>query len=246
MTDDDFDLSLSPVRKPVAPKQGRRANAAGAFAAADNENENFTNSLKARRRKSDDIFDDEDELQNSISTGRRKMGTGPPPQGRRTGGWADENSRIKSAFPTAAASTRQLRDDGDDDIPVIPDLDEVQDEDMVLQVADAPSVAVNRVATYKELDNDLLKHAAFATLDGDIDLKLLTRGMAPEVAIKELDELWTWDVLFAQVGGQLQKEWYPDEDHETEQSKDNPGDSPDKKKSYGAERPYTAFNRFPV
>jgi len=37
-------------------------------------------------------------------------------------------------------------------------------------VADAPSVAVNRVATYKELDSDLLKNVAFATLD-DIDLR---------------------------------------------------------------------------
>ena len=37
-------------------------------------------------------------------------------------------------------------------------------------MADAPSVAVNRVATYKELDSDLLKNVAFATLD-DIDLR---------------------------------------------------------------------------
>ena len=30
-------------------------------------------------------------------------------------------------------------------------------QDLAVTVADAPSVAVNRVATYKELDNDLLK-----------------------------------------------------------------------------------------
>ena len=52
------------------------------------------------------------------------------------------------------------------------------------QIADAPSVAVNRVDTYKELDNDVLKHVAYATLD-DIDLRLLTRCMAPEQALKE-------------------------------------------------------------
>jgi hypothetical protein len=40
------------------------------------------------------------------------------------------------------------------------------------------------VDTYKELDNDLLKHVAYATLD-DIDLRLLTRCMAPEQALRE-------------------------------------------------------------
>ena len=50
-----------------------------------------------------------------------------------------------------------------------------QDEDMALRVAEAPSVAVNRVATYRELDSDLLRHVAFATID-DIDLRLLTKG----------------------------------------------------------------------
>jgi len=54
----------------------------------------------------------------------------------------------------------------------------------ILQIADAPNIAVNRVDTYKELDNDLLKHVAYATLD-DIDLRLLTRCMAPEQALKE-------------------------------------------------------------
>ena len=47
---------------------------------------------------------------------------------------------------------------------------QVEQEDFALTVADAPSVAVNRVATYTELDNDLFKHAAFATLE-EIDLR---------------------------------------------------------------------------
>ena len=59
-----------------------------------------------------------------------------------------------------------------DEDPIIPDLDDVEQEDFALTVADAPSVAVHRVATYKELDNDLFKHAAFATLE-EIDLRLV-------------------------------------------------------------------------
>ena len=50
------------------------------------------------------------------------------------------------------------------DIPVIPDLDDVQEEDMATQIAAPPSVQVNRVATYRELDNDLLKHSQLLTL----------------------------------------------------------------------------------
>ena len=53
----------------------------------------------------------------------------------------------------------------------------LEDEDMALRVAEAPSVAVNRVATYRELDSDLLRHVAFATID-DIDLRLLTKGQS--------------------------------------------------------------------
>ena len=86
------------------------------------------------------------------------------------------------------------------------------------------------------MDNDLLKHVAFATLD-DIDLKLLTKRMAPESALKEADEAWNWDVVFAEVSGDLQKEWYPEE---------LTPEAPVGTAEQGQNRPYTAFNRFPV
>lgn len=88
------------------------------------------------------------------------------------------------------------------------------------------------MATFRELDNDLLKHVAFATMD-DIDLKLLTKGLTPEQKLKEIDEPWTWDVLFAEVTGDLQKEWFPEQEEQEKAAAAN-------------ERPYTAFNRFPV
>lgn len=58
------------------------------------------------------------------------------------------------------------------------------------------SVAVNRVATFKELDTDLLRHAAFSTLD-DIDLRLLTSCLAPESEVREVSVYlpsypWIW------------------------------------------------------
>ena len=79
---------------------------------------------------------DEDELfLDGPSHGR---GTAPP-RGRRTGGWAEERSktaksvRIQSAVQIAGGFGPSGLSD-DDDMPVIPDLDEVQEEDMTMQV----------------------------------------------------------------------------------------------------------------
>ncbi|RXG54522.1 Intraflagellar transport protein 43-like protein [Armadillidium vulgare] len=78
------------------------------------------------------------------------------------------------------------------------------------------SVQVNRVATFKELDSDLLRHAAFSTLD-DIDLRLLTSALYNEAEVREPDVEWRWDPLFAEVTSELVNEW---EDEETESGKE--------------------------
>ncbi|CDR00972.1 unnamed protein product, partial [Oncorhynchus mykiss] len=57
-----------------------------------------------------------------------------------------------------------------------------------MQVAAPPSIQVNRVMTYRDLDNDLMKYSAFQTLDGEIDLKLLTKVLAPEQEVREVSE----------------------------------------------------------
>ncbi|KAH0520977.1 Intraflagellar transport protein 43-like protein [Microtus ochrogaster] len=93
------------------------------------------------------------------------------------------------------------------DIPVIPDLEDVQEEDFVLQVASPPSIQVNRVMTYRDLDNDLMKYSAFQTLDGEIDLKLLTKVLAPEHEVREDDVGWDWDHLYTEVSSELLTEW---------------------------------------
>ncbi|XP_054057110.1 intraflagellar transport protein 43 homolog isoform X3 [Rissa tridactyla] len=100
----------------------------------------------------------------------------------------------------------EASDDGGD-IPVIPDLEEVQEEDLAMQVAAPPSVQVNRVLTYHDLDKDLMKYAAFQTLDGEVDLKLLTKVLAPEHELREDDVSWNWDHVFTEVSSELVTEW---------------------------------------
>ncbi|XP_067137772.1 intraflagellar transport protein 43 homolog [Centruroides vittatus] len=189
----DFDLDSPPKKAP--PRLGRRS-----------ENTNNQSPLRASS------FDLESPPSGKLSPNK----SGPPkvpPRSRKTGGWAEDppSSAMRwlrrSARPnTNANNTKQETkteiDDSDSEIPVIPDLDEVKDEDFVSQIAQAPSVAVNRVATYQELDNDLLKHAAFNTLDG-IDLRLLTKCLAPENDIKEEVVACTWDIIFADISSEL-------------------------------------------
>ncbi|XP_075386891.1 intraflagellar transport protein 43 homolog [Tenrec ecaudatus] len=142
-------------------------------------------------------------------------GEAPPPKPpRRQGGWADDSMKAskfgKKALEEEDHRLRQQSLDGSDDggdIPVIPDLEEVQEEDFVLQVAAPPSIQVNRVMTYRDLDNDLLKFSSFQNLDGEVDLKLLTRVLAPEHEIREDDVGWDWGHLYTEVSSELLTEW---------------------------------------
>jgi len=221
-----MNLSLSPVRK-SAPRQGRRA------VMSQDSNDNMDSPPLAGSPTKGRL--DSADISLANDSGARQSRKSAPP--RREGGWADENSRPPPMGDEVTLSNDRnlMKDDNsDEDVPVIPDLEEVEQETLATRVAEAPSVAVNRVATYKELDSDLFKHAAFSTLD-DIDLRLLTRCMAPESAVKEADEPWNWDVLFTDVSSTLTAEWFPEADKDIGESKSSVKD-----------RPYTAFNRFPV
>ena len=152
---DDFTFADSPIKRSSGAKQGRRA------ALHEEESDGLSSSPLRTRPKTGDILLLEEEP-------TRPRASAPA---RRTGGWG-ENDRArtaKSILARAGPGTAQHFSDSEEE-PVIPDLEEVEQEDFALKVADAPNVAMNRVATYKELDNDLFKHAAFATLE-EIDLR---------------------------------------------------------------------------
>ncbi|KAM9841962.1 intraflagellar transport protein 43 homolog [Aulostomus maculatus] len=192
--DDSLQLGETGAVKNVA-KSGRRARPAA-------EQSSFEDGRYVRK--------------SSTST---SLGEGPPPKpARRQGGWAEDSSGSGSAKSSRRHAAEDLEDrrlrpqtpqgsDDEGDIPVIPDLDEVQEEDLTMQVAAPPSVQVNRVMTYRDLDNDLKYYSAFQTLDGEIDLKLLTKVLAPEHEVKEEDVSWDWDHLFTEVSSELLMEW---------------------------------------
>ena len=104
------------------------------------------------------------------------------------------------------ASKARRIDNDLDNIPIIPDLEEVREEDFTSQVAEAPNVSMTRVTAFKQLEKELLQHSALHLLDGEIDLKVLTSVLAPEKEIQELDFEWRWDGLFAQVSAEISSE----------------------------------------
>ncbi|ELT99200.1 hypothetical protein CAPTEDRAFT_18761 [Capitella teleta] len=158
---------------------------------------------------------------------------GPPKPSRRMSGWASETAPLSSRrrtgdedfeelmpfeegyFESRTLPSERLRphspekaeSDGGQDIPTIPDLEDQGEDDLTAQVAMAPNVVVNRVATYRELDNDLLRHAAFLTLDNEIDLKILSKGLSAEADVQDPDVVWEWDRLFTEVTSELLTDW---------------------------------------
>lgn len=198
---DDFDFGESKAGTKGAAKTGRRAQQSKPLNPPDAPDfeasvENSPQMTKARRPVRQEESDE-------------------PPKPSRVSGWGEDNPRksrkLGEGFENFEDSkTERLRprtpeddNDSDTDIPVIPDLEEQQDDDIQVKVAIAPNVAVNRVATYRELDNDLLRQAAFTTLDNDIDLKLLTKNLSTEADLIEEDKPWDWDRLFTEVTSEL-------------------------------------------
>ncbi|KAK7152437.1 hypothetical protein R3I93_010604 [Phoxinus phoxinus] len=181
-----------------------------------------------RARQAAEMMNTEDSRQRKSSSSLSSVTEGPPPKpARRQGGWAEESAGTGSAKSGRRQAAEELEDrrlrpqtpegsDTESDIPVIPDLEEVQEEDLTMQIAAPPSIQVNRVMTYRDLDNDLMKYSAFQTLDGEIDLKLLTKVLAPEQEVREEDVAWDWDHLFTEVSSELQTEW--DQEEREEQS----------------------------
>lgn len=126
------------------------------------------------------------------------------------GGWSEGAAQAEDPRLRDTTSTTEL-----EVMSTIPVLEELAEEDMSFQVAEAPNVQVNRVTTIRELDQELHKHSALMTLDNKIDLKILARVLSAEKAVKEDDKPWHWDRLFTEVASELNSEWEtlnPDKD----------------------------------
>ncbi|KAJ3023314.1 Intraflagellar transport protein 43 [Thoreauomyces humboldtii] len=91
---------------------------------------------------------------------------------------------------------------------IIPDLEDVQDDEMLVTVAAAPAIKVNRFRTMHELDGELLASTGQLieppTSLAGIDVSLLvSMALNPPDQLAEPDVPWDWDVTFTEVTSNL-------------------------------------------
>nr|CAH7729242.1 unnamed protein product [Callosobruchus chinensis] len=169
--DEEVDILSS---KKSAPKQGRRAS---------------------RTLLSEEAGELEDNANDDIAT------SAEPFKMRKTAVWSEDlpkSSRGKSG--TNIIELERFQADNskeEDDIPVIPDIDELQDD--LLNLPDVkPVVSVDK-STYKEIDTEFGKfqteQVSFGNI-GDIDLSFLTSQLFPEKEVQVPNEVWTLDSLY--------------------------------------------------
>ena len=114
--------------------------------------------------------------------------------------WNNLESFDEDAIGSSKIRTAQslYLDDEDEEIPVIPDIEELQDQDFIQQTAEAPNVEYNRIDNIEELDKKVLKTLFLSSAD-NIDLSILADYCLPKDKVRENDVTWTWDSLITDV-----------------------------------------------
>ncbi|XP_018565200.1 intraflagellar transport protein 43 homolog [Anoplophora glabripennis] len=125
-----------------------------------------------------------------------------PVRTRKMGVWSEEASKYSkgkngSNIIELERFQNEKIQESDDDIPVIPDIDDLQDDPLNLPDV-KPIISVDK-STYKELDNNFgnlqSEQVNFGNL-GDIDLSFLTSKLYPEKDVQPCTEVWTMESLF--------------------------------------------------
>ncbi|KAH8293069.1 hypothetical protein KR044_000489 [Drosophila immigrans] len=136
----------------------------------------------------------------TASTYNNEFDSSRPPIRRVSGGWADSGLKgLNERFQITKSATSTIPTD---DIPIIPDLDDVRDDIFLNEVVEHPSASNSHEVTFKELSSDLLSQNAFSAIE-DVDLSILTRSLQIQEGLDEPDELWEWEKLFTEVTAQI-------------------------------------------
>ena len=142
---------------------------------------------------------------------RRKRGD-QSPQGGGGGGWMsapakqvynnDENDAgsIPSLNETIVAGNKDkhFNDNDDDEILIIPDLDEEGGADADQRVAHAPRNITRRIPTLSELESEAVAAIPTSDIEG-LDLTCLQSTLVPLELIKEEDITWTFETLLSEA-----------------------------------------------
>lgn len=134
-----------------------------------------------------------------------------------SGGWGfdGDGTQPKIKVPT---QEKHFKEDDDEVIPLIPDLEEEADEDITRQVA-APPVAATfqpqKVPNLRDLDNEVYGNEKSQQPGGSglstspeegVDLSILLQVLCPQKSLIEEDVVWDHDQLFHEVTSYVTKE----------------------------------------
>mmetsp|Transcript_663 Transcript_663/g.1242 ORF Transcript_663/g.1242 Transcript_663/m.1242 type:complete len:224 (+) Transcript_663:3-674(+) len=166
-----------------------------------------------RRRRDKEVVEDDDgppPEEMTKKTGGWGMGgdTGAAAaakHGRRQGGSTTQGvTEFSPDTDTAPAPRGQRQIEDDDDVPVIPDLEEVEEEDITRQVADAPVARPVGLPTDSDLDKGKGQLPP-ANVDG-INLTVLYDCLIAPDALTEKDEYWDPDTMLSELKAEIQAE----------------------------------------
>ncbi|KAI9585476.1 intraflagellar transport protein 43 homolog A [Glossina fuscipes] len=132
----------------------------------------------------------------------------PPVLRRISGGWADTSlGKLSKSKKGSIDDDRFVLKPSTNtsptyDIPIIPDLDDFKDDILLNEIPEPPSVSVDRVVTFKELNSDILMQKSYGNV-GDADLSILTKCLQAPENLDEPDEVWEWEKLFTEVVAEI-------------------------------------------
>lgn len=157
----------------------------------------------------------EDSLQNDDSKPRRRRAAGnneDSDKGTENGGWmnmttADSTKYVPKKIPDDNFGTipQALNKDkhfgeNDDDIMIIPDLDE-DGADADQRIAHAPRNINRKIPTLQDLENEV--KTAVTSADSGFDLGVLLNTLVPAALLVEADVTWTFESLLRDVTDEL-------------------------------------------
>jgi hypothetical protein len=164
---------------------------------------------KPRRERKEEPERAEEKVESSSKPRRRRAENG----GDTGGGWMsmDTSKQISKAEKLVsseedAAFAAQNKDkhfeDDNEEIMIIPDLDEEGGADADHRIAHAPKSVTRRIPTLSELENEAHSAAPLSALAG-VDLAPLISAVVPPSTITETDNPWTFDSLLTEVSDEL-------------------------------------------
>jgi intraflagellar transport protein 43 len=184
----------------------------------DNNNNNSEGSSKvAETKKGESKFSEKSDSRKASKGWGDDDDDNAPPKNGPSSGWGDEGktsssrgriANIKKEKKKKSSRDNFFDDDEGDDIPVIPDLEEEEDEVVEADIANAPKARARRMSSIRELDLDIklsLRDHVSAGVEW-IDLSLLTSSLAPQQNVGEQDIPWEFDDLFERVAQEIHAE----------------------------------------